>query len=120
MRSPLGQLVGIALDDLPPDMTEAAALGCLPLLVAFYLTAATFAATAAQPKLGERAAHVLSLSGAALSDPLRGFPACAVVGVPQGQTIRQAANAGGVDPQRRPLACEHPRSLFQRIAVLPN
>lgn len=37
-------------------------------------------------------------SGAAISDPLRGFPACHVVRVAEGQTLRQAAVAKGIAP----------------------
>ena len=51
-----------------------------------------------QAKPDERAAHIVWLSGAALHDPLRGFPGCQVVRVADGQTLRQAAAARGVDP----------------------
>lgn len=54
-------------------------LGCLPFLVAQDMPAATFAAIEGQAKPDERAAHVVWLSGAALHDLMRGFPACHVV-----------------------------------------
>ena len=73
-------------------------MGCLPLLVAHDVPAVTFAAIEGQAKLDERAAHVVWLSGAALHDAMRGFPACLVVRVAQGQTLRKAAVAAGVDP----------------------
>ncbi|MDT8856543.1 hypothetical protein RNZ50_16250 [Paracoccaceae bacterium Fryx2] len=111
-RSPFGQLVGITLDDLPPDLTAAIALGCLPLLVASDVPEPTFAASEGQPRLGERAAHVEWLSGAAQADPLRGFPACAVVRVAQGQTLRQAALAGGFDPDADRLLVGIPATAF--------
>jgi hypothetical protein len=93
-----GKLVTVALDDPAPDLSAAIALGCLPLLVAHNVPAATFTAIDRQAKLDERAAHVIWLSGAAIHDPLRGFPACRVVRVAQGQTLREAAVAAGVDP----------------------
>ena len=92
------QLMTVALDDPAPDLSAAIALGCLPLLVAHDVPAATFAAIGGQAKLDERAAHVVWLSGAAIHDPLRGFPACAVVRVAQGKTLRQAAVVAGIDP----------------------
>ena len=88
----------VALDDPAPDLSAAIALGCLPLLVAHNVPAATFTAIDRQAKLDERAAHVIWLSGGAIHDPLRGFPACRVVRVAQGQTLREAAVAAGVDP----------------------
>ncbi|WP_288960478.1 hypothetical protein [Sulfitobacter pontiacus] len=93
-----GQLVSVALDDPAPDLSAAIALGCLPLLVAYDVPAATFAAIEGQAKPDERAQHVTWLSGAAIHDPLRGFPACHVVRVADGQTLRQAAVAAGADP----------------------
>jgi len=93
-----GQLVSVALDDPAPDLSAAIALGCLPLLVAYDVPAATFAAIEGQAKSDERAQHVTWLSGAAIHDPLRGFPACHVVRVADGQTLRQAAVAAGADP----------------------
>ena len=111
-RSPFGQLVGITLDDLPPDLTAAIGLGCLPLLVASDVPEATFAVSQGQPTLGERAAHVLWLSQAALSDPLRGFRACAVVRFQPGVTLRQATVAGGSDPNADRLIVGIPAACF--------
>ena len=93
-----GQLVTVSLDDPAPDLSSAIALGCLPLLVAHDVPAATFTAIEGQAKLDERAQHVTWLSGAAIHDPMRGFPACQVVRVADGQTLRQAAVAAGVGP----------------------
>ncbi len=107
-----GQLVTVALDDPAPDLSAAIALGCLPLLVAHDVPAATFAAIEGQAKLDERAAHVVWLSGAAILDPLRGFPACHVVRVADGQTLRQAAVARGVDPEADRLVIGIPEACF--------
>ena len=107
-----GQLVACGLDDFPPDMAEAVALGCLPLLVPHDVPAAAFAATQGQAKLNERAAHIEWVAGAALTDALRGFPAVAVVRVAQGQTMRQAAVAAGVDPDAAPLLVGIPAACF--------
>lgn len=111
-RTPYGHLVGITLDDLPPDMTAAMALGCLPLLVASDVPASTFAATEGQPRLSDRAAHVAWLAGAALYDPLRGFPAVAVVRLQPGQTMRDAALAAGVNPDADRLIVAIPVAAF--------
>lgn len=50
-----GQLVTVGLDDPAPDLSSAIALGCLPLLVAHDVPAATFTAIEGQAKLDERA-----------------------------------------------------------------
>jgi hypothetical protein len=107
-----GQLVTVALDDRAPDLSAAIALGCLPLLVAHDVPAATFTAIEGQAKLDERAQHITWLSGAAISDPLRGFPACQVVRVADGQTLRQAAAAAGVDPDADRLIVGIPAACF--------
>tara|TARA_R110000751_G_scaffold90577_3_gene177638 strand:- start:1848 stop:2126 length:279 start_codon:yes stop_codon:yes gene_type:complete len=85
---------------------------CLPLLVAHDVPAAAFTAIEGQAKLDERAQHVTWLSGAAISDPLRGFPACHVVRVVDGQTLRQAAVAAGVDPDADRLIVGIPAACF--------
>lgn len=90
-----GQLVTVALDDPAPDLSAAIALGCLPLLVAHDVPAAPLVAPEAQPLLSDRAAHIVWLSGAAIHDAMRGFPACAVVRLQPGQTMREAAVASG-------------------------
>lgn len=82
------------MDDPAADLSAAVVLGCLPLPVAHEAPAAAFAAPEGQPRLDD-AAHVEWLSGAAISDPLRGFPACHVVRVAHGQSMRQAAVAAG-------------------------
>jgi len=107
-----GQLVAVALDDPAPDLSAAIALGCLPMLVALDVPPATFTAIEGQAKLDERAAHIVWLSGAAISDPLRGFPACHVVRVADGQTLRQAAVARGVDPDAEALLVGIPQACF--------
>jgi hypothetical protein len=107
-----GQLVTVALDAPAPDLSAAIALGCLPLLVAHDVPAATFTAIEGQAKLDERAQHVTWLSGAAISDPLRGFPACHVVRVAEGQTLRQAAVARGIDPDADRLIVGIPAACF--------
>lgn len=107
-----GQLVSVALDDPAPDLSAAIALGVLPLLVAHDVPAATFAAIEGQAKLDERAAHIVWLSGAALHDPMRGFPACHVVRVADGQTLRQAAVAAAVDPDADRLIVGIPQACF--------
>ena len=57
-----------------------------------------------QAKLAERISHIFWQSAAAISDPLRGLPACHVVGaVANGQILRKAAVARGVDPVDLPL-----------------
>ena len=84
----------------------------MPLLVAHDVPAATFAAIEGQAKLDERAAHVVWLSGAALHDPMRGFPACHVVRVSEGQTLRQAAVARGIDPEADRLIVGIPAACF--------
>lgn len=107
-----GQLVTVALDEPAPDLSAAIALGCLPLLVANDVPAATFTEIEGQAKLNERAQHVTWLSGAALHDPMRGFPACHVVRVAEGQTLRQAAIAAGVDPDTDRLIVSIPAACF--------
>lgn len=107
-----GQLVTVALDDPAPDLSAAIALGCLPLLVAQDVPAATFTAIEGQAKLDERAAHIVWLSGAAIHDPLRGFPACHVVRVADGQTLRQAAVSAGADPDADRLIVGIPAACF--------
>lgn len=109
---PYGQLVACGLDDVPLDLSEAVAAGCLPLLVAHDVPAAPLVAPQAQAKLDERAAHIVWLSGAAISDPLRGFPACQVVRVAQGQTLRQAAVSAGADPDADRLIVGTPAGCF--------
>ncbi|WP_157046621.1 hypothetical protein [Roseovarius sp. 217] len=121
-KSPLGndfirhddyaQLVTVALDDPAPDLSAAIALGCLPLLTTHEAPAATFAAIEGQANLDERAAHVVWLSGAAIHDPLRGFPACHVVRVTEGQSLRQAAVAAGIDPDADRLIVGIPENCF--------
>lgn len=103
-----GQLVTVALDDPAPDLSAAIALGCLPLLVAYDVPAATFAAIEGQAKLDERAAHVVWLSGA----QRHGFPTCQVVRVAVGQTLRQAAVSAGVDPDADALLVGIPAACF--------
>jgi len=66
-------------------------LGCLALLMASDLPAPIFEAREAQTKLGERATHASWLTGATLSDPLRGFPARAAVRLQPGQTLHKPA-----------------------------
>ena len=107
-----GQLVTVALDNPAPDLSAAIALGVLPLLVAHDVPAVTFTAIEGQAKLDERAAHVVWLSGAATSDPLRGFPACHVVRVADGQTLRQAAVARGIDADADRLIVGIPNEAF--------
>ncbi|MBB3996070.1 hypothetical protein GGR95_003736 [Sulfitobacter undariae] len=106
------QLVTVALDDPAPDLSTAIALGCLPLLVAHDALAATFAGIEGQAKLDERAAHVVWLSGAAIHDPMRGFPACHVVRVAESKTLRQAAVAAGLDPDADRLLVGIPTGCF--------
>ncbi|MGO4908871.1 hypothetical protein ACEN2J_11140 [Pseudorhodobacter sp. W20_MBD10_FR17] len=107
-----GQLVTVALDDPAPDLSAALALGCLPLLMAHDVPAATFTAIEGQAKLDERAAHIVWVAGAAIHDPLRGFPACHVVRVAEGQTLRQAAVARGIDPDADRLLVGIPAEAF--------
>lgn len=102
----------VALDDPAPDLSEAVALGCLPLLVPHDVPPATFAAIEGQAKLDERAAHVVWLSGAAIHDPMRGFPACHVVRVAEGQSLRLACAAAGVDPGGPRLIVGIPQACF--------
>ena len=79
-----GQLETVALDDPAPDLSAAIGLGCLPLLVAHDVPAATFTAIEGQAKLDEPAAHIAWVAGAALHGPMHGFPACHVVRVAEG------------------------------------
>lgn len=88
---PYGELLSVGLDDPAPDLTAEIALGCLPVLTAEAGHVPTWATPEGQPRLGNRAAHLRWLAGAG-----RGFPA--VVTVAAGQTLRQACNAAGVDP----------------------
>jgi len=78
------------------------------LLVAHDAPAANFSAIDGQAKLDERAAHVVWLSTAQRD----GFPACQVVRVAQGQTLRQAAVAAGVDPDADRLVVGIPEICF--------
>jgi hypothetical protein len=107
-----GQLVACGLDDVPPDLSSPLALGCLPLMVPYSVPAAAFAATQGQARLSERAQHIEWVAGAALTDPLRGFPAVAVVRVAQGQTLRQAAVSAGFDPDADRLLVGIPAAAF--------
>ena len=84
----------------------------IPLPVAHDVRAAPLVASEAQPLLSDRAAHIVWLSGAAIHDPLRGFPACHVVRVAQGQTLRQAAVSAGVDPDADRLIVGIPAACF--------
>ncbi|MDO6732477.1 hypothetical protein Q4577_20825 [Marinovum sp. 2_MG-2023] len=95
-RSPYSEFVTVTLDDVLPDLSAAIALGCLPLLVDHDAPVAAFATPEGQPLLSDRAAHIEWLAGAAKTDPMRGFPACQVVRVAEGQTLRQAAVSAGV------------------------
>lgn len=88
---PYGELQTIGLDDALPDVPA----GCLALLVMAKGYQATYTAPEDQPALADRAAHVLWLSTASRE----GFPACQVVQIADGQTMRQAAVAAGVDPE---------------------
>ncbi len=112
LRGPYGEPVTVALDDPAPDLSAAISSGCLPLLVAHDTPAAAFAAPEGQPRLDKRAAHVVWLAGAAESDPLRGFPACWVVRVAEGETLRQAAVSAGADPDTDGLIVGIPESCF--------
>ncbi|MGR3793696.1 hypothetical protein [Vannielia sp. SX4] len=111
-RGSFGELATVALDDPAPDLSAAIASGCLPLLVAHDAPAAAFAAPEGQPRLDERAAHIGWLAGAAESDPLRGFPACWVVRVAEGETLRQAAVSAGADPDADRLIVGIPEARF--------
>lgn len=111
-RSPYSEFVTVTLDDVLPDLSAAIALGCLPLLVAHDAPAAAFAEPEGQPLLSDRAGHVEWLSGAAKTDPLRGFPACQVVRFAEGQTLRQAAVSAGFDPDADRLIVGVPQACF--------
>lgn len=112
IHGPYAQLVACGLDDVPPDTTAAIASGALPLFVAHGVPAAPLVAPEAQPLLSDRAAHVVWLSEAAIHDPMRGFPACHVVRVAEGQTLRQAAVAAGLDPEADRLIVGIPAACF--------
>jgi hypothetical protein len=112
IHGPYAQLVACGLDDVAPDTTAAIASGALPLFVAHDAPAAPLVAPEAQPLLSDRAAHVVWLAGAAIHDPMRGFPACQVVRVADGQTLRQAAVARGVDPDADRLLVGIPENCF--------
>lgn len=101
------------MDDPAPDLSAAVVLGCLPLPVAHDAPAAAFAAPEGQPRLDD-AAHVEWLSGATISDPLRGFPACHVVRVAHGQSMRQAHGPRGNDC---PGCCEAPGLFLCKSAM---
>lgn len=111
-RSPYSEFVTVTLDGVLPDLSAAIALGCLPLLVAHDAPAAAFAAPEGQQLLSDRAAHLAWLAGAARHDPLRGFPACSVIRVAEGQTLRQAAVAAGVAPDADALLVGIPEACF--------
>ncbi|MGR3723468.1 hypothetical protein [Abyssibius alkaniclasticus] len=68
------------------------------LLAAHDAPAAPLVASEAQPLSPDRAAHILWLSKAAISNPLRRLLACRLVRVAQGQTLRLAAEVAGVAP----------------------
>lgn len=108
------QLLTVALDDPAPDLSAAIALGCLPLLVAADVPATAFAAIEGQAKLDERAQHIIWLSGAAIHDPMRGFPAGHVVRAAERQTLRQAAAARGIDPEAGRLIVGIPIEAFAK------
>tara|TARA_R110002124_G_scaffold68177_1_gene184796 strand:- start:976 stop:1404 length:429 start_codon:yes stop_codon:yes gene_type:complete len=112
IHGPYAQLVACGLDDVPPDTTAAIASGALPLFVADDVSAAPLVAPEAQPLLSDRAAHVVWLAGAAIHDAMRGFPACAVVRLQPGMTMRQAAVAAGVDPDAERLIVGIPAACF--------
>lgn len=85
---PYGEVQTVGIDDALPDVPA----GCLALLVAAEGYQATFAAPEGQPALADRAAHVLWLSTASRE----GFPACHIVQIADGQTMRQATAAAGI------------------------
>lgn len=96
-RGPFGELVSVGRDDAAPDLADAVALGCLPLLTPADAPEPAFTEPQGQPVLMDRAAHVIWKAGAAKHRP-EGFPAVAVVGLDAGQTLREACAAAGVDP----------------------
>lgn len=51
-------------------------------------------------------------AGAALDDPLRGFPAVAVVGLQPGQTMRDATRAAGFSPDADRMIVGIPAAAF--------
>ena len=85
---PFGELQTIGLDDALPDVPE----GCLVLFVTVDGYQATLAAPDGQPALADRAANAEWLSTAQRDD----FPACHVVQIADGQTMRQARVAAGI------------------------
>ncbi|WP_439150039.1 hypothetical protein [Sulfitobacter sp.] len=56
--------------------------------------------------------HFVWLLGSAIHDPLRGFPACHVVRVADGQTLRQACAAAGVGPEADRLVVGIPAARY--------
>ncbi len=94
IRTPYAEFATVALDDPAPDLSAAVESGCLPLLVTHDVLEAEFEPSQGQPILTDRAAQLAWLSTAQRD----GFPACRVVSVAQGNTLRQAAVAGGIDP----------------------
>lgn len=80
----------------------------LPLLVAHDVLEAEFEPSQGQPIVTDRAAQLAWLSTAQRD----GFPACRVVSVAQGQTLRQAAVAGGIDPNADRLIVGIPENCF--------
>ena len=116
-RGPYAQPVGITLDDMPPDLAAAVALGCLPLLVPADLPAEPPKPPQGQPVTLDRALHVIWKAGAAKHRP-EGFPACAVVAVEAGQTLRQACAAAGIYPDADRLVIGLPLyAMPPRIAM---
>ena len=96
-RGPFGEIVGTGLDDAAPDLADAVALGCLPLLTPADAPEPAFTEPQGQPVLMDRAQQVAWRAGAAKARA-EGFPAVAVVGLDAGQTLREACAAAGVDP----------------------
>ena len=103
-RGPYAQLVRIGMDDVLPDRSAELAQGCLPLLVVvtgdevYQVPQETvLVPPQGQPRLADRAAQIEWLAASARSDGRRGdFPACYVVRIAEGQTMRQARTAAGI------------------------
>lgn len=108
IRTPYAEFVTVALDDPAPDLSDAVALGCLPLLVANDVFEAEFEPSQGQPIVTDRAAQLAWLSTAQRD----GFPACRVFSVADGQTLRQAAVEGGIDPDADRLIVGIPEACF--------
>jgi len=108
IRTPYAEFVTVGLDDPAPDLSAVIELGSLPLLVAHDVLEAEFEPPQSQPIVTDRSAQLAWLSTAQRD----GFPACRVVSVADGQTLRQAAVAGGIDPDADRLIVGIPDACF--------